>query len=147
MMARKIEADAAPIGVWRRIAVPSAGPGFKTVALFSFIAAWTDLLIPITMPTRPDGGTLTADIIQMRPVSRSWGALMSRWGSPASSRKRSTESRDIVRGLDTHKDLHIAAVVDDQDRIMGTQSFATPARSRRKCSPGRAPSGLAMPFE
>jgi ABC-type glycerol-3-phosphate transport system permease component len=43
--------------------VPSAGPGFKTVALFSFIAAWTDLLIPITMPTRPDGWTLTADII------------------------------------------------------------------------------------
>lgn len=55
MMARKIEADAAPIGVRRRIAVPSAGPGFETVALFSFIAAWTDLLIPITMPTRPDG--------------------------------------------------------------------------------------------
>jgi ABC-type glycerol-3-phosphate transport system permease component len=55
-----------PIGVWWRIAVPNAGPGFKTVALFSFIAAWTDLLIPITMSTRPDGWTLTAGIIQMQ---------------------------------------------------------------------------------
>jgi hypothetical protein len=72
------------------------------------------------------------------------GALMSGWGAPASARKRSTESRDIVRGLDTHKDLHIAAVVDDQDRIMGTQSFATPAGAQCKCSPGCAPSGLAM---
>jgi ABC-type glycerol-3-phosphate transport system permease component len=55
-----------PIGVWWRIAVPNAGPGFKTVALFSFIAARTDLLIPITMSTRPDGWTLTAGIIQMQ---------------------------------------------------------------------------------
>ena len=67
-----------PIGVWWRIAVPIAGPGFKTVALFSFIAAWTDLLIPITMSTRPDGWTLTAGIIQMQTGFRIyWGALMS----------------------------------------------------------------------
>ena len=42
-----------PFGVWWRIAVPIAGPGFKTVALFSFIAAWTDLMIPMTISTRP----------------------------------------------------------------------------------------------
>jgi ABC-type glycerol-3-phosphate transport system permease component len=67
-----------PIGVWWRIAVPIAGPGFKTVALFSFIAAWTDLLIPITMSTRPDGWTLTAGIIQMQTGFKIyWGALMS----------------------------------------------------------------------
>ena len=31
----------------------------------------------------------------------------------------------IVGGVDTHKDLHVAAIVDEQDRIIGTQSFAT----------------------
>jgi ABC-type glycerol-3-phosphate transport system permease component len=67
-----------PLAVWWRIAVPLAGPGFKTVALFSFIAAWTDLLIPITMSSRPDGWTLTAGIIQMQTGFKIyWGALMS----------------------------------------------------------------------
>jgi ABC-type glycerol-3-phosphate transport system permease component len=67
-----------PLGVWWRIAVPLAGPGFKTVALFSFIIAWTDLLIPITMSTRADGWTLTAGIIQMQTGFKIyWGALMS----------------------------------------------------------------------
>src|SRR6516225_6759889 len=31
----------------------------------------------------------------------------------------------IVGGVDTHKDLHVAAIVDEQDRIIGTRSFAT----------------------
>ena len=33
--------------------------------------------------------------------------------------------RRIVGGVDTHKDLHVAAVVDEQHRVIGTQSFAT----------------------
>ena len=33
--------------------------------------------------------------------------------------------RHIVGGVDTHKDLHVAAVVDEQDRILGTRSFPT----------------------
>lgn len=67
-----------PLGVWWRIAVPLAGPGFKTVALFSFVVAWTDLLIPITMSTRPAGWTLPAGILQMQTGFRIyWGALMS----------------------------------------------------------------------
>jgi ABC-type glycerol-3-phosphate transport system permease component len=66
-----------PIGVWWRIAVPIAGAGFKTVALFSFVAAWTDLLIPLTMSTRLDGWTLPAGIMQMQTGFRIyWGALM-----------------------------------------------------------------------
>ena len=31
----------------------------------------------------------------------------------------------VVSGVDTHKDLHVAAVVDDQDRALGSQWFAT----------------------
>jgi ABC-type glycerol-3-phosphate transport system permease component len=66
-----------PIGVFWRISVPLAAPGIKTVALFSFIAAWTDLLIPLTMSTRPEGWTLTAGIVQMQTGFKIyWGALM-----------------------------------------------------------------------
>lgn len=31
----------------------------------------------------------------------------------------------FVIGVDTHKELHVAAVVDEHDRIVGSQSFAT----------------------
>ncbi len=66
-----------PIGVFWRISVPLAAPGIKTVALFSFIVAWTDLLIPLTMSTRPEGWTLTAGIVQMQTGFKIyWGALM-----------------------------------------------------------------------
>src|SRR3954468_1751307 len=30
----------------------------------------------------------------------------------------------VIGGVDTHKDLHVAAVVDDHDRLLGSQSFA-----------------------
>lgn len=67
-----------PIGVWWRIAAPLASPGLITVALFSFVAAWTDLLIPMTMSTRPQGWTLPAGIMQMQTGFKVyWGALMS----------------------------------------------------------------------
>jgi transposase len=31
----------------------------------------------------------------------------------------------VIGGVDTHKDLHVAAVVDERDRVLGSQSFAT----------------------
>lgn len=34
-------------------------------------------------------------------------------------------TRGITGGVDTHKDLHVAAVVDDCDRVLDTRSFAT----------------------
>ena len=48
--------------------------------------------------------------------------------------------RHIVGGVDTHKDLHVAAVVDEQDRILGTRSFPTTRRAIARCSPGCSPS-------
>ena len=39
--------------------------------------------------------------------------------------------RRIVGGVDTHKDLHVAAVVDEQDRVIGTQTFATTRQGYR----------------
>lgn len=35
----------------------------------------------------------------------------------------------VVGGVDTHKDLHVAAVVDNQDRVLGTRSFASTRQS------------------
>ena len=40
--------------------------------------------------------------------------------------------RRIVGGVDTHKDLHVAAVVDEQDRVLGTQSFASTRQGYRQ---------------
>jgi len=34
-------------------------------------------------------------------------------------------TRLVVGGVDTHKDLHVAAVVDEHDRVLATRSFAT----------------------
>jgi Transposase len=41
-------------------------------------------------------------------------------------------TRHIVGGVDTHKDLHVAAVVDEQDRVIGTRSFATTRQGYRQ---------------
>ena len=35
------------------------------------------------------------------------------------------EDRRVVGGVDTHKDLHVAAVVDEQDRVLASQCFPT----------------------
>src|SRR3954470_8334352 len=53
-------------------------------------------------------------------------------GSPRHSTSRraamenaeGTTSSFVIGGVDTHKDLHVAAVVDDHDRPLGSQSFA-----------------------
>jgi transposase len=38
----------------------------------------------------------------------------------------------VIGGVDTHKDLHVAAVVDHQDRVMGTRSFASTRQGYRQ---------------
>lgn len=40
--------------------------------------------------------------------------------------------RYVVGGVDTHKDLHVAAVVDDRDRVLASQSFATTRQGYRQ---------------
>lgn len=41
-------------------------------------------------------------------------------------------ARSITGGVDTHKDLHVAAVVDDCDRVLDTRSFATTRQGYRQ---------------
>ena len=38
----------------------------------------------------------------------------------------------VVGGVDTHKDLHVAAVVDERDRVLGTRCFATTRQGYRQ---------------
>ena len=38
----------------------------------------------------------------------------------------------VFGGVDTHKDLHVAAVVDGQDRLLATQCFATTRQGYRQ---------------
>ncbi len=40
--------------------------------------------------------------------------------------------RHVIGGVDTHKDLHVAAVVDEHDRVLGSQSFATTRQGYRQ---------------
>jgi transposase len=39
---------------------------------------------------------------------------------------------NITGGVDTHKDLHVAAVVDERDRVLGTRSFPTTRQGYRQ---------------
>lgn len=38
---------------------------------------------------------------------------------------RTSKAIAVIGGVDTHKDLHVAAVVDDHDRVLATASFST----------------------
>lgn len=35
--------------------------------------------------------------------------------------KEEADARIVVEGVDTHRDLHVAAVVDVHDRVLGTR--------------------------
>jgi transposase len=43
-----------------------------------------------------------------------------------------SEDRRVIGGVDTHKDVHVAAVIDDLGRIRGTQSFPASRHGYRR---------------
>jgi len=45
---------------------------------------------------------------------------------------RSEKARCVVGGVDTHKDLHVAAVVDERDHVLATRCFATTRQGYRQ---------------
>ncbi len=45
---------------------------------------------------------------------------------------RPTGAAGVVGGVDTHKDRHVAAVVDERDQVMGTRSFAATRQGYRQ---------------
>ena len=42
------------------------------------------------------------------------------------------EPRAVIGGVDTHKDTHVAAVIDGVGRILGVETFATTRRGYRR---------------
>ena len=42
------------------------------------------------------------------------------------------KARAVIGGVDTHKDLHVATVVDHRDRVLDTRSFATTRQGYRQ---------------
>src|SRR5438094_6260327 len=45
---------------------------------------------------------------------------------------RDPAKQHVVGGVDTHKDLHVAAVVDERDRVLGSRSFTTTRQGYRQ---------------
>ena len=43
---------------------------------------------------------------------------------------------EVTGGVDTHKDTHTAAVIDQAGRVLGTEQFAATAAGYRRCWPG-----------
>ncbi len=48
-----------------------------------------------------------------------------------------TDPEEIVLGVDTHKDLHVAAVINTLGRLLGTASFPTTAAGYQRCWSGQ----------
>ena len=46
--------------------------------------------------------------------------------------------RRVLGGVDTHKEVHVAAVIDDVGRILGTASFPTTGPGYRQLLAGCA---------
>ena len=44
----------------------------------------------------------------------------------------------IIGGVDTHQDLHTAAVVSHDGTVLGTESFSTPEPATGRCFAGSA---------
>jgi len=64
-------------GVYRRIALPLARPALATVALFSFIWAWTDFLTPIIYLQDQSRFTLSLGLQQFQEShGAQWGMMM-----------------------------------------------------------------------
>ena len=42
----------------------------------------------------------------------------------------------VTGGVDTHKDLHVAAALDQFGRLLGTEEFPTNSAGYRICTPG-----------
>jgi hypothetical protein len=46
------------------------------------------------------------------------------------------EPRSVIAGVDTHLDVHVAAVVDEVGRTLGTREFRPTQTDTRSCSNG-----------
>jgi len=61
------------LGIYWRIMLPLSKPALITVAIFTFLAAWNDLLGPLVYLRDPDTFTVAVGLAQFR------GAMVTRW--------------------------------------------------------------------
>jgi transposase len=67
---------------------------------------------------------LSKQLVLVKPFGRARRISMDHKDEPS--------ARSVIGGVDTHKDLHVAAVVDHRDRILGTRSFASTRQGYRQ---------------
>jgi transposase len=47
-------------------------------------------------------------------------------------REQAVTRSTVVGGVDTHKDLHVAAIVDEHDRMLGSECFPSTRQGYKK---------------
>jgi hypothetical protein len=70
-----------------------------------------------------------ADAVQMAGQG---GATKPEWNEEIVDGGAEPDVRAVVGGVDTHKDLHVATIVDHHDRVLGTRSFASTRQGYRQ---------------
>src|SRR6202050_3146869 len=82
------------------------------------------------MPVTREGPDLhgLVTVLSAHSVRRSHSC----WSKPEAGMAVNEVTRRIVGGVDTHKDLHVAAVGDEQGRVLETRSFATTRQGYRQ---------------
>src|SRR3954451_25431269 len=84
------------------------------------------------MPVTQEGPDLTVTLLSC-PRNRSWRSRPTRFTQEIRMTiAEESAARRIVGGVDTHKDRHVAAVVDEQDRVLATHCFATTRQGYRQ---------------
>jgi len=68
---------AAPLAIWRRVAMPLARPTTATVAVLTFILYWNDFINPLLYLKSPDLYTLSIGLQQLQQLdSTNWPLLL-----------------------------------------------------------------------
>ena len=83
------------------------------------------------MPVTQEGPDVLSRYCPVRAHGRGQAVVPQSKGE-ASDGQAIREDGPVVGGVDAHKDLHVAAVVDARDRVLGTRCFATTRQGYRQ---------------
>src|ERR1700686_1348469 len=77
------------------------------------------------MHVTPEGPDVLSRYCPVQASGAGGTANLCRAGRASMEGNQEGSGLRIVGGVDTHKDLHVAAVVDELDRVLASQCFAT----------------------
>ena len=83
-------------------------------------------------------GALTSTMRVLSAVPAGGGTHSSREGTTSSMTQN---SKVVIGGVDTHKDVHVAAAIDDNGAMLGVRSFSTTELAITSCGLGFAALG------